>query len=277
MCAGLFSHGDSSLPRSACPGCFCNNCCQCRYLVLGLFFFFFWRGVISGVYAQIHIFKCFCPHKLRPWVLFYFSDINVVCANNSVRVTWRVNAELVPYAARLFLGNCMASQWKVLPSGEGEAQFNYTFSECKFTKMVLWPESCNFSSFHSLVCSNLITCLLSPPAEKGETHILSEWNELQATGKAKPSRFCASHWMCLQKVCDPSIFFLKLKLYEMWKLAILKCLFFLISDPRTGFPDSWTLDTGFPRVTAGWSSTWRSSMVTSHYAKLQAHVQMHTT
>ncbi|KAL3988042.1 interferon alpha [Sarotherodon galilaeus] len=64
------------------------------------------------------------------------ADINVVCAKNSVRVTWRVNAELVPYAARLFLGNCMASQWKVLPSGEGEAQFNYTFSECKFTKMI---------------------------------------------------------------------------------------------------------------------------------------------
>lgn len=163
---------------------------------------FFWGGGISGIYAQIHIFKRFCPRGRWPWVLFYFSDINVVCANNSVRVTWRVNAELVPYAARLFLGNCMASQWKVLPSGEGEAQFNYTFSECKFTKMVLYPERCNFSSFHSLVYSNLITCLLSPLAGKGKTHILSEWNELQATGKAKPSRFCASYWMCLQKVCD---------------------------------------------------------------------------
>lgn len=138
---------------------------------------------------------------------FIFPDINVVCANNSVRVTWRVNPALVPYAARLFLGNCMASQWNVLPSGEGEAQFNYTFSECKFTKMVLYPERCNFSSFHSLVSSNLITCLLSPLAGKGKTHILSEWNELQATGKAKPSRFCASHWMCLQKACDTSIFF----------------------------------------------------------------------
>lgn len=98
----------------------------------------------------------------------------MVCANNSVRVTWRVNAELVPYAARLFLGNCMASQWKVLPSGEGEAQFNYMFSECKFTKMVLYSERCNFSSFHSLVSSNLITCLLSRLAGKGKTHILSE-------------------------------------------------------------------------------------------------------
>lgn len=34
---------------------------------------------------------------------------------------------------------------------------------------------------------------------------------------------------------------------------------------------------GFPRVTAGWSSTWRSSMVTSHHAKLRAHVKTHTT
>lgn len=32
MCTGLFSHGNSSLPRFACPGCFCNNCCQCRYI-----------------------------------------------------------------------------------------------------------------------------------------------------------------------------------------------------------------------------------------------------
>lgn len=223
----------------------------------------------------MHIFKCFCPHKRWPWVLFYFSDINVVCANNSVRVTWRVNAELVPYASRLFLGNCMASQWKDLPSGEGEAQFNYTFSECKFTKMVLYSERCNFSSFHSLVNSNLFTCLLSRLAGKGKPHILSEWNELQATDEAKPSRFCASHWMCLQKVCDTCIFFSN---WNCMKCRILPFLiFFFISDPRIGFPDSWTLDMGFPRVTAGWSSTWRFSMVTSHHAKLQACVKTHTT
>lgn len=224
----------------------------------------------------MHIFKCFCPHKRWPWFCFIFPDINVVCANNSVRVTWRVNAELVPYAARLFLGNCMASQWKVLPSGEGEAQFNYMFSECKFTKMVLYSERCNFSSFHSLVSSNLITCLLSRLAGKGKTHILSEWNELQATDKAKPSRFCASHWMCLQKVCDTCIFFSN---WNCMKCRILPFLifFFFISDPRIGFPDSWTLDMWFPRVTAGWSSTWHFSMVTSHHAKLQARVKTHTT
>lgn len=173
----------------------------------------------------MHIFKCFCPHKRWLWFCFIFPDINVVCANNSVRVTWRVNAELVPYAARLFLGNCMASQWKVLPSGEGEAQFNYMFSECKFTKMVLYSERCNFSSFHSLVSSNLITCLLSRLAGKGKTHILSEWNELQATDKAKPSRFCASHWMCLQKVCDTCIFFSN---WNCMKYRILPFLIFFL-------------------------------------------------
>lgn len=167
MCTGLFRHGDSSLPRFACPGCFCNNCCQCRYIYSfwGEFQAYMHRYIFLSISVHIKDDREFC---------FIFPDINVVCANNSVRVTWRVHPELVPYAARLFLGNCMASQWNVLPSGEGEAQFNYTFSECKFTKMVLYPERCNFSNFHSLVSSNLVTCLLSPLAGKGKTHILSE-------------------------------------------------------------------------------------------------------
>ncbi|KAM4728005.1 LOW QUALITY PROTEIN: zona pellucida sperm-binding protein 3-like [Anableps anableps] len=61
-------------------------------------------------------------------------DINVVCAKDSVQVTWRVAPQFVPYAAQFFLGNCMASAWKVLPTGEGEARFNYKFFDCKFTR-----------------------------------------------------------------------------------------------------------------------------------------------
>uniref|UniRef100_UPI0037E96DC7 zona pellucida sperm-binding protein 3-like n=1 Tax=Semicossyphus pulcher TaxID=241346 RepID=UPI0037E96DC7 len=62
------------------------------------------------------------------------AEINVVCAKDSVSITWRISAELVPDAARLFLGNCMPSQLNPLPSGESEAQFNYKFVDCKFKK-----------------------------------------------------------------------------------------------------------------------------------------------
>lgn len=66
-----------------------------------------------------------------------FADIKVVCAKDSVKITWRVSPELVPYAARLFLGNCMPSRLDVLPTGEGDAQFNYQFTDCKFKRMVI--------------------------------------------------------------------------------------------------------------------------------------------
>lgn len=64
-------------------------------------------------------------------------DIKVVCARDSVKVKWRVSSPFVPYAARLFLGSCMPSKWQLLPSGDGEAFFDYKFSECKFTKQVM--------------------------------------------------------------------------------------------------------------------------------------------
>ncbi|XP_038574664.1 zona pellucida sperm-binding protein 3-like [Micropterus salmoides] len=64
------------------------------------------------------------------------ADIQVVCAKGSVRITWRINAELVPYAVRLFLGNCMPSQLDVLSSGEGVAHFDYQFSDCKFKRQM---------------------------------------------------------------------------------------------------------------------------------------------
>ncbi|XP_026169982.1 zona pellucida sperm-binding protein 3-like [Mastacembelus armatus] len=64
------------------------------------------------------------------------ADIQVVCANKSVSITWEISADLVPYAARLFLGSCMPSHLNLLPSGKGEVQFNYGFENCKFKKQI---------------------------------------------------------------------------------------------------------------------------------------------
>ncbi|XP_029930162.1 uncharacterized protein LOC115375041 [Myripristis murdjan] len=64
------------------------------------------------------------------------ADINVECRKDSVRITWKITPELVPYAARLFLGNCMASQLSVLPTGEGEAKFDYKLADCKFRRLM---------------------------------------------------------------------------------------------------------------------------------------------
>ncbi|XP_017276315.2 zona pellucida glycoprotein 3f, tandem duplicate 2 [Kryptolebias marmoratus] len=63
-------------------------------------------------------------------------DIKVMCEKDSIRVIWRVGPQFVPYAARFFLGSCMPSKWTVLPTGEGEARFNYRFSDCRFTKQI---------------------------------------------------------------------------------------------------------------------------------------------
>ncbi|XP_029309677.1 uncharacterized protein LOC115022737 [Cottoperca gobio] len=64
-----------------------------------------------------------------------YADIKVVCGKGSIKITWKISAELVPHASRLFLGNCMASQLTVLPSGEGAAQFNYHYTDCKFKRV----------------------------------------------------------------------------------------------------------------------------------------------
>ncbi|XP_041848016.1 zona pellucida glycoprotein 3f, tandem duplicate 2 [Melanotaenia boesemani] len=63
-------------------------------------------------------------------------DLKLICGKDSVTITWRVGSQFTPYAARLLLGTCMPSKWKILPTGEGEALFNYKFSECKFKKMI---------------------------------------------------------------------------------------------------------------------------------------------
>ncbi|XP_062273074.1 zona pellucida sperm-binding protein 3-like [Scomber scombrus] len=64
------------------------------------------------------------------------ADIQVACAKDSVKIIWKIGADLVPNAARLFLGNCMASHLDVLPTGEGEVEFNSPFAECKFKKLL---------------------------------------------------------------------------------------------------------------------------------------------
>ncbi|XP_032388313.1 zona pellucida sperm-binding protein 3 [Etheostoma spectabile] len=64
------------------------------------------------------------------------TDIKVVCEEDSVRITWRINVELVPYASRLFLGSCLPSKFNVLPNGDGEVHFNYQLVDCKFKRQM---------------------------------------------------------------------------------------------------------------------------------------------
>ncbi|XP_068456513.1 zona pellucida sperm-binding protein 3-like [Clinocottus analis] len=64
------------------------------------------------------------------------AEIKVECAKDSVRITWRINVDMVPHAARLFLGTCMPSRLTVLPTGEGDAIFNYKLAECKFIRLI---------------------------------------------------------------------------------------------------------------------------------------------
>ncbi|XP_062285137.1 uncharacterized protein LOC133990750 [Scomber scombrus] len=52
------------------------------------------------------------------------------------KITWKIGADLVPNAARLFLGNFMASRFNVLPTGEREVKFNYQFADCKFQGLI---------------------------------------------------------------------------------------------------------------------------------------------
>ncbi|XP_067384935.1 zona pellucida sperm-binding protein 3-like [Channa argus] len=67
---------------------------------------------------------------------FVNADIQVLCENTSVSITWRLSKEFVPHAARFFLGSCMPSHLNIMPTGEGEALFNYQFADCKFKKVI---------------------------------------------------------------------------------------------------------------------------------------------
>lgn len=79
-----------------------------------------------------------------------FADINIRCLKDSVSVTWNITADLVPYAGRLFLGTCVPSKFQVLPTGEGEAQFNYPLTSCKFVKRVMKMLNVGHSSIISI-------------------------------------------------------------------------------------------------------------------------------
>ncbi|XP_054479090.1 zona pellucida glycoprotein 3f, tandem duplicate 2 isoform X2 [Anoplopoma fimbria] len=62
--------------------------------------------------------------------------IEVDCTKDIVKVKLRIIAELVPNATRFFLGNCMASKFKILPNGEGDAEFHYRLADCNFKRLI---------------------------------------------------------------------------------------------------------------------------------------------
>lgn len=115
--AELFHHADSSLPLCDNLRCCCHSCCKLGYLFI----------LFVDAFDQTRL------TESGP----VFADINVVCEKNSVKITWKIAPELVPYAARFFLGSCMASTLKGLPTGEGELYFSYSFAECKFRRLVM--------------------------------------------------------------------------------------------------------------------------------------------
>ncbi|CAL9689101.1 unnamed protein product [Knipowitschia caucasica] len=70
------------------------------------------------------------------FVTFSQEDIQVSCLNNSVSIAWKIQADLVPFAERIFLGSCKPSYVDVLPTGEGKVLFDYSYDECRFTKRI---------------------------------------------------------------------------------------------------------------------------------------------
>ncbi|XP_061587452.1 uncharacterized protein LOC133452247 [Cololabis saira] len=83
--------------------------------------------MVTHLYLGVVIFAVFAVAVGQP-------AIKVICSKDSISVKWRVGPQLVPYAARLFIGSCTPSEWRVLDSGEGEASFDYKFSECGFAR-----------------------------------------------------------------------------------------------------------------------------------------------
>lgn len=115
-----------------------------------------------------------------------FADIKVVCAKDSVKITWRINPELVPYAARLLLGSCMPSQMNVMPTGEGEAQFNYHFGDCKFKKLVKYKQYLTKIPLNDF--DILMTSFLSPQI-KGKRLIYQNELTFRPQARPKPASF----------------------------------------------------------------------------------------
>lgn len=113
-----FHHAGSTLPLCDNRDCFCHGGCKPGYHFIP-FVDVFWPNLAQTQSGAV------------------FADINVVCERNSVKITWKIAPELVPYAARFFLGNCMASTLNDLTTGEGELYFSYSFDECKFKRLVI--------------------------------------------------------------------------------------------------------------------------------------------
>lgn len=148
VCSGSFSHGDLSLPKCDNSGYKCNNSCPCRYLFI--------FKLILRVFFVLFFFRSFD---------ICFADINITCLKDSVIVTWNITSDLVPYANRLFLGSCMPSKLQVFPTGNGEAQFNYPLSRCKFVKRVMKMLNLSHSSTISILFNHF-------SADEGKIHPL---------------------------------------------------------------------------------------------------------
>uniref|UniRef100_A0A8B9LYJ4 Zona pellucida glycoprotein 3f, tandem duplicate 2 n=1 Tax=Astyanax mexicanus TaxID=7994 RepID=A0A8B9LYJ4_ASTMX len=60
------------------------------------------------------------------------ADIHVECKSESVTVTWKVSEEMATNPARLFLGNCLPTEFTPAARGRGVAVFESQLSECRF-------------------------------------------------------------------------------------------------------------------------------------------------
>lgn len=160
------------------PGICLIHLYGCTAAVCAFFFFFLWSWNNSGPLS---------------------ADIKVVCAKDSMRVTWRVAPQFVPYAARFFLGSCMPSLWKVLPTGEGEAHFNYKFYDCKFTKRVRCLHNV-FSRLIGIQCSPLTVLLFFFFCLQLKGKRIIYQNELSFRPQAKPKPVVFKYPVqCVQK------------------------------------------------------------------------------
>lgn len=175
-----------------------------------------------------------------------------------MNIIWRVSVELVPYAARLFLGSCMPSKFNVLPTGEGEAHFNYKLTDCKFRRLVIYILYLSQIPMSPLCLSNLF---------------FRRWKENISSIRMK---WLTDHMQSpnQQVLCIPLSVFIKGRV----SLGVKSVGFFFkvkyelrthydISDLKDGFPLFWILDQVFLRARVRWISTWPFSMVRFYIGK----------
>lgn len=169
-------HAGLSHPLCGNLSCFCRRCGRPRYWVQPVCECF-WLGLNltdSGV---------------------VFAAINVVCKPNLVEVTWTITPELVPYAARFFLGSCMPTRLNILPNQSGELYFKHSFDECKFIRKVM------VIKFSLAVRMELLKHLQSLFVGEREEFPLPKYADLQAIFEIqKTSCLRVSHQLCSKKV-----------------------------------------------------------------------------